>query len=410
MTEGHVAPITSSERIGELDALRGFALLGVFIANYVFFAFYPFASMEVHREAWSEDPANVLALQATLWLVSDKANTLFGVLFGMGFWVQLSRMKARTSDANSLYLRRLTILLGIGAINLYLLWPWDILFVYAIAGFLLFALRGLSLRAMAIAGLVLMLFSRPVVKTTSRELGILGRQEGLVYNPDAQASRFDTIINGSYADWVREFAFMTHEGFFLSGVLISWILYALGRFLIGAWIARQGWLERIAELRPRIGRIALVVLPLGLALEYVHMAVNNDMMELPDLANQAVHMVGLVLAALGYATALLWLYHSKSLGWLPRLFAPTGRMALTNYLAHGILFTLVLAGFGPGLALAGSITPIQTLMLAVGVFVALSVFSHFWLRTYRYGPLEYIWRTLTYGSAPQFRRQPAIAR
>ena len=408
MADGHAAPITSSERIGELDALRGFALLGVFIANYVFFAFYPFASMEVHREAWSADPDNVAVLQGTLWLVSDKANTLFGVLFGMGFWVQMTRMQARTHDANRLYLRRLTILLGLGAINLYLLWPWDILFVYALAGFLLFALRKLSLKAMAVIGIALTLLSRPVVKGTFGELGILDRQEGLVFNPDAQAARFDTIVNGSYLDWVHEFAFMTHHGFFLSGVLASWILYALGRFLVGAWIARNGWLERLAELRPQVGRIAVIALPIGLALEYVHMAVNNDMMTLPDLAHQAVHMVGLVLTALGYATGLLWLYHSKSMGWLPRLFAPVGRMALTNYIAHGIIFTLLLAGFGPGLRLAGEITPVQSLLFALGLFAVMTVTSTLWLKAYRYGPLEYVWRTLTYGRAPAFRRKAEL--
>lgn len=406
MSDGHAAPITSSERIGELDALRGFALLGVFVVNYVYFFFLNFSAPDAAREIWTADPANVAVLKGVLWLGGDKANTLFGTLFGIGFWVQMSRMRARTHGAEAIYLRRLTVLLAMGAVNLFLLWPWDILFVYALAGFLLFALRGLPAKVMLGAGAILFLAARPTAKAILDELGIKAAQKEIVFSDAAVEARHQVILDGSYGDWVASYASLTGHAFILSGLLLGWILYALGRFLIGAWIARQGWLERIAVLRPRIGRVAMVALPVGLALEYLYMRSNfGAPIGIEGLAKQALHMVGLTVLAVGYATGLLWLYHSSAFGWLPRLFAPVGRMALTNYITHGIVAMFVLTGIGPGLRMAGTITPVQSLSLAVGLFAVLTVFSHAWLKAYRYGPLEWAWRSLTYGRAPAMRRQ-----
>lgn len=409
MSEGHVAPITSSERIGELDALRGLALLGVFIANYVWFFYLGFSAPDASRDVWNANPTEVATVKGVMWLVSDKANTLFGTLFGIGFWVQMTRMQARIPDANRIYLRRLAVLLAMGAINLFLLWPWDILFVYALAGFLLFALRGLASKVMLVLGGILFLAARPTVEGLSDVMGIAPAHKDLVFSDAAVEARHDVIINGNYADWIGEYAYLNGHGFFLSGLILGWILYSLGRFLIGAWIARQGWLERIAELRTTIGRIAIVAIPLGLALEYVHLQANfGGPIDIPDALDEAVHMVGLMLTALGYATGFLWLFHSRSLGWFPRLFAPVGRMALTNYITHGIVALFVLTGVGPGLALAGRMPPTQSLALAFGTFAVLTVFSHLWLSAYRYGPLEYLWRTLTYGHAPAFRRKARL--
>ena len=406
MSEGHAAPITSAERIGELDALRGFALLGVFIANYVWFGFLDWSATQANRDAFLADPDTLPVLNFVQWFVSDKANTLFAILFGIGFWVQMSRVRARGADADRIYLRRLTVLLAIGLINVFFLWPWDILTVYALAGFGLFALRRLSAKAMLAIGLVAFFLARPALKSAFDAVGLRGPAMEAAWSEAATAVRQQAVLSGDYLAWVAEMARANWFDFVVSGSLVAWLVYALGRFLIGAWVARQQWLDRIAELRPQVGRVALVALPLGIALDYVWMASDWGRIDVAEPLPKIAHVFGSLILAVGYASALLWAYHHKLLGGLVRLFAPVGRMALTAYIAHGIIFTWVLSGFGLGLA--GTISPKQSLALALGVYVALSVFSHLWLAVFRYGPLEYVWRTLTYGRAPAFRRKPRL--
>lgn len=408
MSDGHAAPITSSERIGELDALRGFALLGVFIANYVWFAFLDWSATDADRDIFFTDPATMGVVNFVQLFVADKANTLFATLFGIGFWIQMQRVRARGADADRIYLRRLSVLLVIGLINMLLIFPWDILFLYALTGFALFALRNLSMKAMLALGLLCVAFARPVIKGGYDLAGLRGPAMEEVWSEAATGARQAAVLSGDYGAWVAEMARTNWFDFAVAGGLAAWIVYALGRFLVGAWIARHGWLERLDELRSALGRIALVALPLGLALEFLWMGNDWGYFEVPQLVGQGAHILGSPITALGYATGFLWLLQTKAMGWLPRICAPVGRMALTNYVAHGAILLFVLSGVGPGLALAGTITPVQTLSLAIGVYVGLTIFSHFWLTTFRYGPLEYAWRTLTYGRAPAFRRKSAL--
>ena len=255
-------------------------------------------------------------------------------------------------------------------------------------------------------GLVAFIAGRNVIKAGFDAIGVRGPAMEEVWNETATAARQQVTLSGDYVAWVAEMARTNWFDFIASGTIIAWLIYALGRFLIGAWIARQHWLERLGELRREVGKVALVALPVGLALEFAWMGADWGYVEIPAPWPTGIHILGSLTLALGYAAGLLWLYHTKAMGWLPRLFAPVGRMALTNYIAHGIIFTLVLGGFGLGMA--GTIAPKQTLALAIGVYVGLTIFSHFWLANFRYGPLEYVWRTLTYGRAPAFRRKPAL--
>lgn len=255
-------------------------------------------------------------------------------------------------------------------------------------------------------GLIAFVFARPIIKGGFDAIGLRGPAMEVAWSNAATATRQEIVLSGDYFAWVEEMARTNWFDFVVSGGLIAWLVYALGRFLIGAWVARQRWLERIDELRAHVGKVAIVALPIGIGLEFVTMGADWGHFDVPEPLPFVAHIVGSLVLAIGYACSLLWAYHSKVMGWVARLFAPIGRMALTAYIAHGIIFTWVLAGYGLGLA--GTISPKQTLTLAVGVYVALSAFSHVWLRSFRYGPLEYAWRTLTYGRAPAFRREPRL--
>ncbi|WP_265528375.1 DUF418 domain-containing protein [Sphingomicrobium marinum] len=401
------APVTSSERIGEMDVLRGFALLGVLIANIVWWTAWKFSTPVEQVDVHFADPVYSQFLMGVQWLVSDKANTLFAVLFGMGFWVQMQRLEARGADFKRLYMRRLTILLAIGVAHLFLFWPWDILHMYAMMGFALFALRGLSMRAMLFGGAAMALLARPIVDWLKDLSGLSDRGFQMVFTTDATAARHAAFIGDDYGAWVREVFNLHWYEYLSSGLIVGWLLYVLGRFLIGAWVARQGWLQRAGDLLPHIRKLCLICLPLGLALEGIYAAMQFDLLPQIFFVSSAIHAVGVPLLDVGYATGLILLFHSNSWGWLPRLFAPVGRMALTNYIMQSVLYFWLLYGIAGGLSMAGRIPPPTALAIGLGFFALQTAFSHYWLKAYRYGPLEWVWRTLTYGERPGFRLQSA---
>lgn len=402
------APVTSSERVGELDVLRGFALLGVLIANFVWWSFGENTSLPAQAEAFAQDPGNLAAIVFTDVFVSDKANTLFAFLFGVGFWVQMQRLEERGAAFATIYTRRLFVLLVFGLINLFLIWPWDILNLYAITGFLLFALRSMSARAMLGLGVTLALLGKPLVQWVIDLLGWVEPAEELAFGEAAIAARQDAYVNGTYFDWVRVTADLVWVDWLANGLIIAWIVYALGRFLVGAYVARQGWLQRAADLLPQMRKICLVALPLGIALELLQVSLGEaDLIDAPAWVSKWIHIVAVPILDLGYATGLILLFHSSRFGMLARVFGPVGRMALTNYLVQGVFIGLVLYGFHGGLALAGAIEPKVVLALCFGFFALQSMFSHWWLTRYRFGPMEWLWRTLTYGERPTLRIQPA---
>lgn len=249
------APLTSSEQMGELDVLRGFALLGVLIANFMCWSFGDSTSLLSQTAAFREVSANTIVTAFTYIFVSDKANTLFAFLFGLGFWVQMERLQSRGVQFSRIYLRRLFVLLAFGLINLFLIWPWDILNLYAITGFVLFALRGMSLRAMLGWGLALTLLGKPVLRQVADWLNLSGPAEKMAFGDAAIATRQDAYINGSYFDWVEVIASLVYYDWIASGLILAWVLYALGRFLLGAYEARRGWIQRAGDLLPQIRRI-----------------------------------------------------------------------------------------------------------------------------------------------------------
>ncbi|KLI63600.1 DUF418 domain-containing protein [Aurantiacibacter marinus] len=402
------APVTSAERIGVLDALRGFALLGVLLANLTEFAVAPWMATDAQIAALSSAPADTRTHFILSWLVYGKANTLFATLFGIGFWVQMERLQKRDVAFETIYLRRLFILLAIGLVHMSFVWIWDILHVYALAGFLLFFMRGLSQRAFIIIGISLAVFGSPVLTHLIQISGFFA-DASTGFDDAAILSRQAASAAGNYTAIFAGFMRINWYEWVAGGMLYTWVLYALGRFLIGAYIARRGWVQRAAELLPQYAKVMAVALPLGLAGQYINAAVSMDQMQPLFGSAELVDLVDYVsrpLTALGYACLIVLFFHS-GLRPVAAIFAPVGRMALTNYIAQSFFIAFLLFGVGPGLALSGREGTFAFTIYALIFFAAQTVFSHFWLKVYAFGPLEYLWRWATYGDKPRLRRQLA---
>lgn len=391
-SESATTPVASSERIGELDVLRGFALFGVFTVHFVTSLYYLYPVDESLFSAWTENRFQYTLMILCDVLFLDKAITLFSVLFGIGFWVQMERLKARGAAFERIYLKRLAILLVFGLINKFLLFPGDILVDYALLGFALFFLRGLSARAMLITGVVLML----VVSQLAY---------GFLDSPwvDEEASEqllSDALLSESYGAWVTMLTRWHIQDSILGLGILPLGTFVLSRFLIGAWVSRKRLIEKARTAKPLVAKIAAGCIFIGLACEAISMALWEDLLELPEFFDYAVHAIGVPLLALGYACLIILMCGEARWKWLTSLFAPVGRMALTAYIGHGVIILFIAHPFG--IYMRPEISPALGWIIAIGVFAGFSLACHFWLKVFSFGPLEWLWRSLTYGRAQAF--------
>ncbi len=407
MTSG---PVGAADRVTELDVLRGIALYGVFVMNMVFFGNEAILATRQQLLSLPTAGLDYAVREVVGWLLADKANTLFAFLFGLGFYLQTQRAEAGGRDFERLYLRRLSVLLGFGLLHVLLVFFWDILSIYAIAGFLLFALRRVSSRVLVVGGLTLALVARTAFELLA-EYGGSSDWAGLpdAYAEEAVLHRQQLALAGDYFGLVRAFAGVTlYE--LLSGVLLGWILYALGRFMVGAWVGQKGWLQRAGDHLPGFRRVMNVALPLGLAGEGLMaiIRVYDPGGRLPDWDHWQVvvevgHLITAPILATGYLCAIVVGLHTP--GWRRWLapFRHVGRMALSNYVMQSFICAFVFFGIGPGLALAGRVGATVLLLGVTTAFAGQLLFSRWWLGRFRYGPLEWVWRGLTYREWPRFR-------
>ena len=388
------APITSSERIGELDVLRGFALLGVFVVHFVSSLYFLYPVDEATTAAWSENGFQYALVFLCDLLFLDKAITLFSVLFGIGFWIQMQRFAEKGAGAEKLYLRRLTILLLFGVINKFLLFPGDILLDYALFGFALYFARNLSSKTMLVAGLLFVFIISNLAYAVENVPWVDG---------DALDQELNNLLlSESYSAWVSQLAQWHFADNIIGLGILPLAFFVMGRFLIGAWIARHNIIEAARSAKPLVSRIALAGIAVGLALEALTLAIWDEMIALPAPIATIFHAIGVPLLALGYASLLILLCGSARWNWLTQLFAPVGRMALTAYIGHGILILIIAHPFG--VYLRPDMSPAISWLTAIGVFLTMSIFCRLWLNAFRFGPLEWVWRSLTYGERQPLRR------
>jgi uncharacterized protein len=410
------APLAETDRAELLDALRGFALCGVCLANLLTgFSFWgekgspPAASLATA----ATDPAAAFLIRA---LVDGKFYSLFSLLFGIGFAMQLQGATARGDARLLTYRRRLWVLLGIGLAHLLLFWPGDILAFYALVGLLLVRLRHLSDQAIfrwAVGLLVVPVlmwtvfwlgggWKAPVPLTPALLFYGLGdhfaQQAGI-------KSYFDVYASHSYLTFVKA---LFAGAFFRAGDLFfQWrVCKVLAMFLLGLWVGRHQVFRQLEAYRPLLRRVATWGLALGLPAcllnGYLDLGGAYNQGETAGLVFAALYALGVGPLALGYAASfgLLWLRPGPRR--LLRQLAPIGRMALTCYLGQTVIGTLLFSGLG--LHLAGQVGPTLLWPLAALVILLQLLLCRWWLRHFRFGPIEWVWRSLSYGRMQPLRQ------
>jgi uncharacterized protein len=399
-----LGPVTASERIVELDVLRGIALLGVVIANvWLWFSGITFMFPGV-RDELVRLSVNGVVFNGIGVLVAGKAVATFSFLFGLGFAVQMLRAQARDVAIVPVYLRRLAVLLLFGAVHGFLLWYGDILMLYAVLGIVLLLVRRFTYRRLLVGAVLLLLAVPLALGAVPLILSVFGSSPpapDLAVIAEANAATLAAFRSGSPAQvFPANLEQLRHM--YLSPQAIGWSATTLGLFLLGLCAGRRRVFENVATHRAGFTRVAAwglatgLVFTAGVAVMYISQSPDAIAAQ-PWLALLMAALVtfGTVPLALGYiATATLLLQRPV---WQRRLrpFAPVGRMALTNYLAQTVICLLIFYGYGAGLI--GHVGSAVALAIALLVFGMQMLWSPLWLARFRFGPAEWLWRSLTYG-------------
>src|SRR5438105_5549774 len=384
------------DRIQALDAVRGLAVGGILFANVLVFFGLIFLAPD-RAAALSNTTADHVALFLEHVFVDGKFYSVFSLLFGIGFGVQL----ARGGDAAlPRFRRRLRILLAIGAIHAFFIWAGDILMLYALLGFTMPWFARKSNRALVRWTVILLGVPTALYVVALAVWMMVGpgpaQASPAAAMPATMLRFFEAIGTGGLKD-----AFIGNL-VFLGGRwadLFATVRFpkVLGMFVLGLWTVRTGIALSPSAHRDTLVRWRLLGWGVGLPANLIAAWAIERWPYLPPsvggLLGVVMQGVGVPMLALGYAaTVALLVIDGRR---IIRVFAPVGRMALSNYLMHSIICVTLSYGFG--LALWWGIGAAKAMAIAAAIIVLQIPLSAWWLARYRFGPVEWVWRRLTYG-------------
>lgn len=405
-------PLVPGQRVLAVDVIRGFALLGVLLVNMGFFA-TPFQAILLDEPWWPGwlDRGVEFAVRA---LAEGKFYILFSLLFGLGMALQMQRAAERGHRFGGYYVRRLVVLLAFGVAHALLLWYGDILTVYAVLGFVLLLFRrrkDKTILIWAVATYVLPIVAFGALTGLLELARMIPEAAGEIERGFAeQEAEFhvaavlavERYARGSWADvfWQRlsDLGDMQFALLFMGPTVTA-------MFLVGLYVGRRRILHEPEAHLGLLRGLVYAGLPLGLLCN-LGFAVGAEVTNpaIPTWSwwlTYALQCTGAPLLAFGYAAALVLLLRAER--WQRRLhpLAAVGRMALTNYLLQSLICTTIFYSYGLGLF--GRVGPAVYVPLALGIYAVQIPLSVWWLGRFRFGPLEWVWRTLTYGRVQPMR-------
>ena len=427
------APINQPERIILLDSLRGIAVLGILLMNIPGFGLPHSAIFDYSINKQSD-------LNYFLWYVfgpgvfEGSLRAIFSMLFGAGTIIFITRLEKRMTGLLPVeyFFRRQLWLLLFGLFNAYiLLWFWDILFCYAICGLFLFPFRRLKPKYLLLAaGIALLLMTGrenldlyqkkaiiakgeriAAIDTTKTKLNILQKEalEAMKElrersTPEAKQKLMEkeiTVARGGYSDFYHARSEMAAEGE-TAGIYYFLIWDVLLFMFLGMAFFKLGILQGQATTKLYAW---MAVLGLGIGLPLSYLFVINDVnhnfnwYEITKTKKFEFYELQRFVHSIGIFGLVMLLYKSGWFKWLFALMRPVGQMAFTNYLMQSFLCGLFFYGMGFGFF--GKLEIYQLYYVVAVIWILEITWSHLWLRYYRFGPLEWLWRSLTY-----WKRQP----
>ena len=393
----NLAPVAPDERIHALDLLRGWALFGVLWSNLNdwYGTTDPVTSVD-HALSWTQQ-----------YLIESRFYSLLIVLFGIGFGIQLTRANARSIDVRNTYYRRSAALLTIGVVHGSLIWGGDILTIYALVSFALVMFRTASNRQLVTAAILLYVLGSPVIWDVMYLAGLRFPIQTApldLFFPNGSWLDVERARLAQYLGWLRMWGLRSYPGI-------------LSAFITGLWAVKSGYLRRVVE-NPASTRRLLLVAAIAAAVGYASWTYADVLWPIPQPPSEyqphfpfpyfqlaVLRRAALTVfdwttvgSAIAYACALLLLSQRPRAARALRPLAAAGRMGLTTYLTQSVVCTLLFYSYGLGWY--GTVGFTGMLVITLVIYACQMAASVWWLKRFRFGPAEWLWRTLTYGKLP----------
>lgn len=394
-------PTQQTERIVAIDVLRGFALLGILVMNIRMFAsvFASYGNPTVYVD-WTG--ANRWVWLAGHLLADLKMMAIFSMLFGAGIVLMTTRQEAKGLKSTGVHYRRMGWLLLIGLIHAYLIWPGDILVLYAVVGMIIYWARHWYVPVQIGVGLMLLAFGTLILLGSAVSMENwppeMTSEMKAMWAPSEQALNDElAAFGGSWLEQMPARAKLS-IGWQTGGFLFFGIWRVGGLMLLGMGLFRLG----IFNAKRSVGSyLAMTIIGflVGISVIYAGYQRNVDAnfaFEASSMTsiNALFNYIGSLFVALAWVGLVMLVVKAGALSWLTKALSAVGQMALTNYLMQSIICTTIF--YGHGFGLFGKFDYLQQMYVVLSVGIVQLIWSPLWMQSFRYGPFEWLWRSLTY--------------
>ncbi|AIF42741.1 DUF418 domain-containing protein [Virgibacillus sp. SK37] len=385
------SPIKGSNRLVWIDAARGFAVFGIFIVNIGAFG-APYFLYGGEGEEWNSDMSQAVLVFIDIFFQAS-FYTLFSMLFGFGFQLMKDRLTMKKVEVRSFLFRRMSILFLFGCIHAFFIWHGDILLSYSLTGFVLLLFLHVKRKTLLIWGLTLLMVGTVLITLSlwsMRDyLGWIDASSIDQAITNYQSNDYGIILGQNYQDWMY-----SNGGI---GIIFSLLFVFLPLFLIGMYGAKTAVFHQPEKYRGILLRVWWISLFVFLGLKLGPYLFGN-----PLWFSYAQDNIGGAASAVFYVSTITLLAGYSTGSRLIQPFVYVGRMALTNYILQSIVSFILFYGIGFGLY--GKTVPILHIGMVLCLFTLQILGSKWWLTKYNFGPLEWVWRSLTYKKSQPLRR------
>jgi uncharacterized protein len=392
--EGAMVPLQESKRIVSIDILRGLAILGIFLVNMPSFH-SPLLYID-GAERWAGGWDGILYRFSDI-VAQASFYPLFAFLFGFGAIILAVRSEEKGISFPLLYMKRLSFLLILGCIHAFFIWHGDILINYAVFGFALLFFYKMKGRNLILLGSVCYVLPFAILGSLFLIMGIFD-SEGMAITTDSammkqslevyQSGTFTELMSQRAVDW-----YMVNNPF--NAIILFLSIFPF--FLMGAGVAKRGFLQNPTQYKRQLKAISIVSLLLGMSIKMLPYV---TVYHFGTIFVQ--DYLGGPLLTIFYITAITLLAERAGASRLLHPLSYIGRMSMSNYLFQSMVCTGIFYSYGLGLY--GSVSYTTGFVFLIALFCLQILLSLLWMGLYKYGPVEYIWRFFTYGKKPVMRR------
>jgi uncharacterized protein len=394
-----ISPAAPQERIVSIDLLRGIAVLGILILNIQTFSMIGAAYM--NPVAYGD----LTGINKWVWILSHilaraKFMSIFSILFGSGVLLFASNAIAKGRRSGPLHYRRMMWLFIFGMLHAYLVWYGDILVAYSLCGMLVYVFRkkkpGTLILISALFFVVPVFFSSFAGSTIE-----YWPQENYDQNMQSwlpAAEKIQVELDDMRGSWMQQMNHRVPGSVFMQTFAFFWMVFwrVMSMMLLGMALFKWGVLSAIKSTTFYLRMVVFGLAPGLLIVSYgvVENFSKGWTMEYSMFFGSLFNYFGSVAVALGYIGIVMLIAKSARCSGFKKILSGVGKMAFTNYILMSLMGMFIF--YGNGLGYFGYVDRLTQILIVFGIWIVLLVFSSLWLKYYRFGPLEWLWRVLTY--------------